>query len=100
MRTRRELLDLSSRIGAWTLSLSFELYPLSFRAAPPATSRCSVNVTGAARRSRFHEHGRPDFHKFEEQFGVPIGETEAAVGFGAADVLGARRAVDAVAGAV
>ena len=50
--------------------------------------------------SRFDENGGADFDKFKQQLGVPIGEAEAAVRFGAAHVLGARGAVDAVAGAV
>ena len=65
--------------------------------------RLTFNVQrrdGPGGGSGFYEDGGADFDELEEEFGVPIGEAEAAVGFGAADVLGTGCAVDAVAGAV
>ena len=41
-----------------------------------------------------------DGHNAQQIFRVPVGEAEAAVGFGAADVFGSRGSVDAVAGTV
>ena len=50
--------------------------------------------------SRLDIDGHADPGQAEQVLGVPIGQAEAAVGFGAADQLGAGGAVDAVAGFV
>ena len=47
--------------------------------------------------SRIHEHWCAEHDELEEVFGVPVGEAEAAVRFGAAHIFRLRRAVDAVA---